>query len=195
MFTFGRPPCYNVVNSYLFERIDETITILVDALKHNAEVFKTCVKLTLTGIHNMAELCVSRYYFLHRRRIRLSDNAGLTGLSLMLTLFQSYRQSLEHKARNQLFTFRFRPETICKYADNSYTGLQSENEDDNFLHILNKHDPAFQYMIKYEDHNKSLDFLDSTSINSINDKYALKVFCKDTSPNNSYLTSRTDYML
>ena len=52
-----------------------------------------------------------------------------------------------------------------------------------FWRILNKQDPLIQYTIKFEEFNKSLNFLTINITNTINDKYNLKVHRKDAITN------------
>ena len=52
-----------------------------------------------------------------------------------------------------------------------------------FWRILKKQDPVIQYTIKYEEFNKSINFLTINITSTINDKYNLKVHRKDAITN------------
>ena len=65
---------------------------------NDIEEIKNRTKLTLADIHKLTKLSVSICYFLHENRIRLLENVRLFGLSLMVTLSESYLQNLEHMA-------------------------------------------------------------------------------------------------
>ena len=63
-----------------------TATFLIDTLENDIEETKTRMKLILTDIHKLTELCVSKCYFLHENSIQLLENAGPIGFSLMVNI-------------------------------------------------------------------------------------------------------------
>ena len=77
--------------------IDRAITVLIDTLNNDLDDPNTRTKLTLTDIHKLTELCLSKLYFVYENIIRLLDNTGPIGLSLMAVLSESYLQDLEQK--------------------------------------------------------------------------------------------------
>ena len=73
------------------------ITVLTETLKNDLDGLNTCTKLTFTDIHKLTELCLSKSYFIYKNKMRLLENAGPIGLSLMVVLSESYLQHVEHK--------------------------------------------------------------------------------------------------
>ena len=73
------------------------------------------------------------------------------------------------------YRFHIAPKTFRPYVD--------DNHDLRwlllFLHILNKQDPAIQSTIEHEDQSKSLNFLNNSIMNTINDKNEVKIHRKD----------------
>ena len=152
--------------------------ILIDTLNNDLDDLNTRTKLTLTDIHNLTELCLSKSYFLYENKIRLLENAGPIGLSLMVVLSESYLQHLEHKAIAEALAIQIQPKTFKRHVDDSHARFTSKHHANTFQEILNKQDPAIQYTIEYENGNKSLNFLDINITNTINNKYEFKVYRK-----------------
>ena len=75
--------------------MDNAITVLMDTLNNDLDDLITCIKLTLTDIHKLRKFCLSKLYLLYENKIRLLENAGLIGLSLMAVLSESYIQDLK----------------------------------------------------------------------------------------------------
>ena len=75
---------YDIINLYPSILIDKAITVLIDTLNNDLDDLNTRTKLTLTDIHKLMELCLSKSYFLYENKIRLLENAGPIGLSLMV---------------------------------------------------------------------------------------------------------------
>ena len=75
--------------------MDNAITVLMDTLNNDLDDLNTCIKLTLTDIHKLRKFCLSKLYLLYENKIRLLENAGLIGLSLMVVLSESYIQDLK----------------------------------------------------------------------------------------------------
>ena len=69
----------------------------MDTLNNDLHDLNSRTKLTLTDIHKLTELCLSKSYFLYENKMRLLENAGLVGLSLMVVLSESNLQRLDHK--------------------------------------------------------------------------------------------------
>ena len=166
---------YDVINFYPSIPIDKAITVLIETLINDLDDLNTRTKLTLTDIHKLTELCLSKSYFLYESKIRLLENAGPIGLSLMVVLSESYLQHLEHKAIAEALTIQIQPKTFKRYVDDSHARFTSKYHAKTFQEILNKQDPAIQYTIEYENGNNSLNFLDINITNTINNKYQFKV--------------------
>ena len=62
---------YNVINLYPSIPIDKAITVLIDTLNNDLDYLNTRTKLTLTDIHKLTELCLSKSYFLYENKMRL----------------------------------------------------------------------------------------------------------------------------
>ena len=101
----------------------------------------------------------------------------------MIVLSESYLQHLEHKAMVESLTMQIQPKTFKRYVDDSHARFTSKHHANIFQEILNKHDPAIQYTIEYENDNKSLNFLDISITNTINNKYEFKVHRKNAITN------------
>ena len=71
---------YDVINLYPSIPIDKAITVLIDTLNNDLDDLNTRTQLTLTDIHKLTELCLSKSYFLYENKIRLLENAGPIGL-------------------------------------------------------------------------------------------------------------------
>ena len=155
----------------------------MDILNNDLDDLNTCAKLTLTDIHNLTELCLSKSYFLYENKIRLLENPGPIGLSLMVVLSESYLQHLEHKAIAEALTINIQPKLFKQYVDDSHARFTSKHHANTFQEILNKQDLAIQYTIEYENENKSLNFLDINITNTINNKYEFKVHRKNAITN------------
>ena len=103
---------YDVTNLYPSIPIDKAINVLMDTLNNDLNDLNTRTKLTLTDIHKLTELCLSKSYFLYENKIRLLENAGPFGLSLMVVLSESFLQDLERKAIAEALTIFIRPKTF-----------------------------------------------------------------------------------
>ena len=73
---------------------DKAITVLMGTLNNNLDDLNTRTKLTLTDMNKLTELCLSKSYVLYENKMRLLENAGPVGLSLMVVLSESYLQHL-----------------------------------------------------------------------------------------------------
>ena len=166
---------YDVINLYPSIPIDKAIIVLIDTLNNDLDYLNTRTKLTLTDIHKLTELCLSQSYFLYENKIRLLENAGPIGLSLMVVLSESYLQHLERKAIAEALTIQIQPKTFKRYVGDSPARFPSKHQPNTFQEILNKQDPTIQYIIEYENGNKSLNFLDINITKTINSKYEFKV--------------------
>ena len=77
---------YDVVNLYPSVPVDKAINVLMDTLNNDKKHLQERTKLTLTDIHKLTELCLSKCYFLYENNLRLFQNSGPIGLSLMVVL-------------------------------------------------------------------------------------------------------------
>ena len=84
-------------------------------------------KLTLTDIHKLTELCLSKSYFLYENKIRILENTGPIGLSLMVVLSESYLHHMEHKAMAEALTIQIQPKTFKRYVDDSHARFTTKH--------------------------------------------------------------------
>ena len=81
---------YDVVNLDPSVPADEAMNVLMDILNNDKEHLQECTKLTLTDIHELMELCLSKCYYLYENNLCLFQNSGIIGLSLMVVLSECY---------------------------------------------------------------------------------------------------------
>ena len=62
---------YDVTNLYPSIPIGKAINVLMDTLNNDLNYLNTRTKLTLTDIHKLTELCLSKSYFLYENKIGL----------------------------------------------------------------------------------------------------------------------------
>ena len=115
--------------------IDKAITVLIDTLNKDLNDLNTLTKLTLTDIHKLTELFLSKSYFLYEDKIRLLENTGPIGLSLTVVLSESYLQHLEHKAMAEALTIQIQPKTFKRYVDDSHARFTSKYHANTFQEI------------------------------------------------------------
>ena len=65
---------YDIINLYPSIPMDKAIAVLIDTLNNDLDDLNTRTKLTLTDIHKLTELCLSKSYFLYENKIRLLQN-------------------------------------------------------------------------------------------------------------------------
>ena len=82
--------------------------------------------------------------------MRLLENAGLVGLSLMVVLSESNLQHLDDKAMIEALTVQIQPKTFKRYVEDSHARFTSKHHSNIFRETLNKQDSAIQYTIEYE---------------------------------------------
>ena len=75
----------------------KAINVLEDTLNNDKKHLKERTKLTFTDIHKLTELCLSKCYFWYENNLRLFQNSGPIGLSLMAVLSECYLQKIESK--------------------------------------------------------------------------------------------------
>ena len=134
-------------------------------------------KLCLKDIYELAELCLSKCYFLWNNKIRILKNSGPSGLSFMVVLFESYVQNLEHKAIAEALTLKLAPKTYRRYIDDTHARFTSKEQSRKFQNILNKQDKHIQFTIEDENEEKWLKFLD-IKIKNNNGRYEFVVHRK-----------------
>ena len=68
-------------------------------------------KLCLKDIYALAELSLSKCYFLWNNGIRIFKNSGPIGLSFMVVLSESYVPNFKHKVIAEALTLNLAPKT------------------------------------------------------------------------------------
>ena len=141
-------------------------------------------KLTLTDIHKLTKLCLSKCYFLYENNLRLFQNSGPIGLSLIVVLSECSLQKIEFKAITEALNYKIAPKTFRRFVDDSHARFQNRSHANKFLEILNKQDPSIKYTVEFEDHKHSVNFLDiNITKNITNRKYEFIVHQKDAITN------------
>ena len=85
-------------------------------------------KLCLKVIYELAELFLSKCYFLWNNEIRILKNPGPIGLYFMVALYESYVQNLEHKAIPEALTLNLVPKTYRRYVDDTHAQFKSKKQ-------------------------------------------------------------------
>ena len=98
----------------------------MDQLNNNKDDLMKRTKLCLKDIYELAELCLSKFYFLWNNEIRILKNSGPIGLSFMVILPEGYVQNLEHKAIEEALTLNLAPTTFRQYIDDTHARFESK---------------------------------------------------------------------
>ena len=155
----------------------------MDTLNNDKEHLQECTKLTLTDIHELMELCLSKCYYLYENNLCLFQNSGTIGLSLMVVLSECYLQKIEIRAIMGALNYKISPKMFRRFVVDSHAHFKNRSHANKFLEILNKQDPAVKYIVEFEDHKHLLNFLDINIKNTTNRKYEFKVHQKDAITN------------
>ena len=169
---------YDVVNLYPSIPVKEAIDVLIDQLNQDRDNLKNFTKLKLDEIKDLLELCLSKCYFLYDNEIHELENSGPIGLSLMVSMAESYLQFLEGKAIDDALHQQISLKTHKRYVDDSHSRFEETEDAPKFLGILNSQDPRIQYTMEVENENKSLNFLEITATNNTQGNYNFEVFRK-----------------
>lgn len=171
---------YDVVNLYPSVPIKESIDVLISQLEEDRENLKNQTKLQINEIKELLELCLSKCYFLYNGEIHKLENKGPIGLSLMVTMAESYLQHLEDRAiENALHSQPpMNPKTHRRYVDDSHSRFEIMNQASRFLIELNSQDERVQYTMETEAEDKSLAFLNVNSRNTGEGSYEFKIHRK-----------------
>ena len=102
---------YDIVNLYPSVPINKAVDAFIDQINNDKENFMKRTKLCLKDIDELAELSLSKCYFLRSNEIRILKNSGPIRLYFMVVLCKSYVQNLEHKAIAERLTLNLAPKT------------------------------------------------------------------------------------
>ena len=111
---------HDIVNLYPSVPINKALDVLMDQLNsYKADLMKR-TKLCLKDIHELAELCLNKCYFLWNAEIRILKKLGPIGLSFVVVLSESYVQNVEQKAIAEALTLNLAPTTYRRYVDDTH---------------------------------------------------------------------------
>ena len=117
---------------YLFVPIEKALDVLIDKLNNYKDDSMKRIKPRLKDICDIAELCLSKCYFLWSNEIRILKNLGPIELSFMIALSESYFQNLEHKAISEVLTLNLAPKTYRQYVDDNHARSNLKSSFANF---------------------------------------------------------------
>ena len=171
---------YDVVNLYPSVPIKESIEVLVEQLNQDRVKLQKQTKLKINEIKELLELCLSKCYFLYDDQIHVLENKGPIGLSLMVTMAESYLQYLEDRAIDDALHQQppIELKTHRRYVDDSHTRFKKRLDATGFLVELNKQDERVQYTMEMEAEDKSLAFMNVKTTNNKQGSYEFQVFRK-----------------
>jgi len=176
---------FDAVNLYPSVPIKKATNVIVDILQNDFDNIQTRTKLTLIDIRSLIELCLKKCYFSWNNKIRMLDDAGPIGLSLMVVIAEAFLQFIEKNAIE--ISLRSIPPaspiTYRRYVDDTHSRFIDIEISKQFLNILNQQEPKIQFTAEYENDNKELNFLDVTIKNNNNGKYEFKIHRKNAITN------------
>ena len=174
---------YDVINLYPSIPIEAVIEVVINMLT-NDEEFGSQTNLTITEVHTLLKLCLSRCYFIWDGEIHVLEDSGPIGLSLMVVMAEAF---LQHHENNAIETAKSQTPPInlksfLRYVDDSHARFDSDEQANRFLLILNAQDPNIQYTLERET-EEGLNFLDVTVKNSGQGKYEFSIHRKNAITN------------
>ena len=163
---------YDVVNLYPTVPLKKATDAILDLLNKDDDL-KNRTKLTLLGLRQLLELCLSKCYFIWNSEIHELKDSGPIGLSLMVVMAEGWLQVLEAKAMNDALTSQppLNLLSFFRYVDDSHSRFNEITDANKFLAILNSQDPSTKYTMETESTNKELDFLEIRTINNGQGRY------------------------
>lgn len=176
---------FDAVNLYPSIPIKKATNTIIDILKTDRDDLRKRTKLTLNDIKVLIELCLRKCYFLWNDQIRILDDAGPIGLSLMVVMAEGYLQILEKNAIALALRSNppVAPITHRRYVDDTHNRFQNIEHVERFKNILNNQDKQIQFTVELENEQKELTFLDINIKNDKNGKFQFKVHRKDAITN------------
>ena len=81
---------YDIINLYPSVLINNALDVLIDQLNNDKDDLMKRTKLCLKDIYELAELCLSKCYFLWNNEIKILKNSRTIGLSFILVLSKIY---------------------------------------------------------------------------------------------------------
>ena len=176
---------FDVVNLYPSVPIDKAIIVILEMLQADIVHLSTRTKFNLNDIKKLVMLSLKKCYFKWDNKIRLLENSGPIGLSLMVVIAEGYLQRIESNAINIAINTanNVSPLSYKRYVDDSHARFRDIHQSKSFLAILNAQDEKIQYTVESESENKELNFLDTTIINTEKGYYHFKIYRKNAISN------------
>ena len=109
--------------SYAIAKLD----VLIDQLNNDKDDLIKRTKLCLKDIYELAELCLSKCFFLWNNEIRILKNSGPIRLSFKVLLSESYVQNLKQKAIAETLTLNLAPKTYRRYVYDTHARSNLRN--------------------------------------------------------------------
>ena len=101
----------------------------------------------------------------------------------MFVIAEGFLQHIEDKAIREALSVNVAPKSFRRYVDDSHARFDKHGQAESFLENINAQEPNIQYTIKWEDHNKTLPFLDILIENNKTGNYDFKIHCKSAITN------------
>ena len=132
----------------------------MDMLRTDINSLQTSTPLKLEHIKSLMELCLENSYFLWNKQIRMLEDSGPIGLSLMVIIAEGFLQSIEKRALviAKLPQNSACPITHMRYVNDTHDRFSTRRKCDKFLNIINSIDTKIQFVEEHEDENKTLNF-------------------------------------
>ena len=114
---------FDVVNLCPSVLIDEAVAVIIEILNNGINDLRKRTKLTLTDIQKFIEFMYS--YFIFDNRVRILENSGPTGLTLMVVISEAFLQSLKDKAMQETLATNLAPLMHKRYVDDSHARFET----------------------------------------------------------------------
>ena len=101
--------------------------VLIDTLSNDKEQRNESAKLTLTNIHKLTELCLSKCSFSYQNNLCFLYNRALFGFSFVGALSETYLQKTESKAKIETLNYKIAPKTFRHFENDSPSDFQERS--------------------------------------------------------------------
>ena len=78
--------------------ISEAVAVIIEILNNDIDDLRKLLRLTITAMYKLTELCLSTNYFIFDNLVHILENSRLIGLTLMVVILDIFQQGLEDKA-------------------------------------------------------------------------------------------------
>ena len=100
--------------------ISKAVTVIIEILNNDIDDLRKLLRLTITDMHKLIELCLSTNYFIFDNLVHILENSCLIGLTLMVVILDVFQQGLEDKAIQEALTTNLALVTYKRYVENSH---------------------------------------------------------------------------